>query len=259
MEHIPKKRGRKPKSEYYLNKKIDKVDTKDKAIIINLPIKTDFYEDRDNSLREQEIIGCFTSTILPYEDNSTNFDVYCKDETEVFVTGNDRKIQIKDKTYYNIDIIPKTLSKGDVHLKMRTDIHCYWCCHQFDTQPVFMPCRMKRDVFVVKNVFCSFECCYSYMSSISKYSGNIHLLKYMYHIYTGKKFFRDTLVKAPEKECLKIFGGPLGIEEFRNKSNRYEIHSQPMCYVTGMVEKIVIKQEKVNEDCGVFSDFVKKI
>lgn len=267
MEKVPKKRGRKPKNEYYLTKKIDKVDTENKAMIINLPIKID-YVNKKNSEREQEIIRDLSLTIAPYEDDYSIFtSSYNKEETEeLFIKSNAEESRettenTERKSYYDMNVVPRTLDVKDISIKLKTDIHCFWCCHQFDNSPVFMPYNLKGDVFIVKGIFCSFECCFSYMSDQSRYYKNIHLLKYMYYLYTGKKFFRESLKKAPEKECLKIFGGPLTIEEFRKDCNSYEILKHPMSYVSGLIEKAhKIPSVKQNKNKTSFlGDFVKKI
>ncbi len=266
MEKVPKKRGRKPKNEYYLTKKVDIVDTKHKAIIINLPIKID-YINKENSEREQEIIGDFSLNILPYEDDFSNFTSSYKHQEieEIFIKNETKESKeivesSQKKSYYDISFIPHTLDAKNISIKMRTDIHCYWCCHQFSNSPVFMPCKLKGDIFEVKGIFCSFECCFSYMSNHQRHSKNIHLLKYMYYLFTGKKFFRESLRKAPEKECLKIFGGPLTIEEFRSNSNTYEILSQPMSYIPSLIEKVhKIPSLPVKEKRSFLGDFVKKI
>ncbi len=267
MEKVPKKRGRKPKNEYYLTKKVDKVDTEHKAVIINLPIKID-YINKKNSEREQEIIRDLALNIMPYEDDYSMFtSSYSKEENEeIFIKSNVQESKeivenSEKKSYYNMNVIPRSLNTKDISLKIRTDIYCFWCCHKFDNSPIFMPCNLKGDTFIVKGIFCSFECCFSYMSNHSKHSKNIHLLKYMYYLYTGKKFFREPLRKAPEKECLKIFGGPLSIEEFRSNCNSYEILTHPMSYVSGLIEKVhKIPSVKQNKNKTSFlGDFVKKI
>ena len=258
MDKLPKKRGRKPKNEYYLTKKVDVVDTKDKAIIITLPIKID-YINKKNSEREQEIIGDLSLDILPYEDDfsifSSSYNV--KQNEEIFITANNKTMD----SHYDMNIIPRSLNVKDIAVKIKTDIYCYWCCHSFDNSPVFMPCNFNKDVFAVKGIFCSFECCLSYMSMNSRYSRNIHLLKHMYYLYTGKKFFRESLTKAPGRECLKIFGGPLSIEEFRNNSTSYDILSHPMCYIGGLIEKNhkVPSTVKTKNKTSFLGDFVKKI
>jgi hypothetical protein len=258
----PKKRGRKPKNEYYLNKKIDKVEL-ERTCIIHLPIKIES-SYKENCEREQGIIGDLPNDIIPYETDFINFDSYNKlKETvdDIFISSAVNPInEINNTEYYNLCIIPKEIDTKNINLKIRTDIYCFWCCHPFDTQPVFMPCNLKGDVFYVKGIFCSFECCLSYMSSVSKYSKNIHLLKYMYCKFTNKKFFRETLSKAPDRECLKIFGGPLDIADFRNNSNTYKILNNPMCYIPGLMEKASKPQVEVKtKNTSLLSDFIKRI
>lgn len=258
----PKKRGRKPKNEYYLNKKIDKVEL-ERSCIIHLPIHTEMIST-ENREREQGIIADLPNNILPYENDFINFDSYNKSEEivkDIFITSSVNSINKIDKTeYYNLDIIPHEVDSNSLPLKIRTDIYCFWCCHPFDSQPVFMPSNLKGDLFYVKGIFCSFECCLSYMSSESRYSKNIHLLKYMYYKFTNRKLFRETLNKAPDRECLKIFGGPLDIKEFRSNSNTYKILNNPMCYVPGLLEKNAdSKVEVKTKTTSLLSDFIRRV
>lgn len=268
MDDKPKKRGRKPKNEYYLTKKVDKVDMTDRAIIVHLPIVFDIPDIiTNNSEMEQCIISDLPSLIQPYEDCNYTFTKTYHEKVvkDVIIKPNDTPIletsdNLDDKTYYDLKLLPDSIDFDKINVNIRTDICCYWCCHSFDTQPVFMPYIMKKDKFIVKGIFCSFECCLSYMSNSSKYAKNIHLLKYMYYISTGKKFFRESLIKAPKRECLKIFGGPLDITEFRKNENRYEILAQPMCYISGLIEKTHKKNAPIPQKTNSFlSDFVKKI
>lgn len=258
-----KKRGRKPKNEYYMNKKINLVDMQDKAIIINIPINLDEVFDIKNSEREQEIIGMRQVSVDPFDDFSTVMNcLYEQKRDDLFIQSKNTTEEIIEnstKKTYHEPTIPNILNKNNLHKKIRTDIYCFWCCHSFNNQPVFMPCKLNKDVFNVKGVFCSFECCLSYMSSSPRYFKNIHLLKYMYYLFTGKKFYRDTLKKSPERECLKIFGGPLDIIEFREGSCSYEVLEYPMSYIPSLVEKNQQLPDDINRSKILLSDFIKKI
>jgi hypothetical protein len=96
-----------------------------------------------------------------------------------------------------------------------TNIYCWWCCHPFQDMPCALPENYNKDKFYVFGCFCSFNCTAAY--NFSKNDENMWerytLLNLMY-----KKLFHSNFVKiscAPVRESLKIFGGYLSIEEFR--------------------------------------------
>ena len=99
-----------------------------------------------------------------------------------------------------------------------TNIYCWWCCHQFTGIPCAIPEYYKKDKFYVSGCFCSFNCSASY--SFSKNDNNIwerySLLNLMYKQLYNQKFTKISL--APPREVLKIFGGYMSIDEFRENS-----------------------------------------
>lgn len=99
-----------------------------------------------------------------------------------------------------------------------TNTHCWWCCHQFTWMPCSLPEYYKKDKFYVSGCYCSFNCTASY--NFSKNDDDVwerySLLNLMY-----KKLYNQKLTKinlAPPRETLKMFGGYLSIEEFRENS-----------------------------------------
>lgn len=94
---------------------------------------------------------------------------------------------------------------------------CWWCCHDFDTTPLSMPYKHddRRNKFHTAGNFCSWSCMKSY--AIEKYGlsrgglicGNIVMMrKKMYNQIGSVKL-------APNRYNLKVFGGDLTIESFR--------------------------------------------
>ena len=94
---------------------------------------------------------------------------------------------------------------------------CWWCCHDFDTTPLSMPYKHdeRRNKFYTAGHFCSWSCMKSY--AIDKYGlsrgglicGNIVMMR--------KKLFNQIghVKPAPNRFNLKVFGGELTIEAFR--------------------------------------------
>lgn len=82
---------------------------------------------------------------------------------------------------------------------------------------------LEREYYEVDGIFCSFNCCLSFIqenkhNSIYKHSKN--LLKKIYYDFFGK--FPDNLTAAPSWRLLKEYGGNLSISEFRNKFNKVD-------------------------------------
>jgi len=125
----------------------------------------------------------------------------------------------------------------------KTSTACWWCCHQFENIPCSLPQFYKRDKFYVKGIFCSFNCAASYNFNNSdndmyeKYS----LLNLMYKKLYNKNFVKINL--APPRETLKMFGGYLSIEEFREnalENNKlFNVISPPLISIIPKIEESV--------------------
>ena len=105
-----------------------------------------------------------------------------------------------------------------------THIHCWWCCHPFNSIPCSIPEKIVDDTFIVYGIFCSPECSAAYLFNDHSYSTRVDiwtkysLLNLLYKdIYKGKQ-----IEQAYSRELLKIFGGPLSINT-TNKS-LYTLH-----------------------------------
>jgi len=111
----------------------------------------------------------------------------------------------------------------------QVDIACFWCCHRFETRPVVLPVKDQGEYIEVQGNFCTPECAMSYlfdqrMDSYSRWE-QLSLLNRIYGFGTAIK-------PAPPRQILKLFGGPMGIEEYRNLVRkgqlRIDIHLPPM-------------------------------
>lgn len=173
----------------------------------------------------------------------------------------------------------------------KTDVSCWWCCHTFDSIPVGLPVdyNMKIRKFRVKGVFCSFACMLAH-STISVKTKS--MITYLYKQLTGgytvdlkddyikmlsndpkiEELFKDNLeckdeyikslasfideplTKAPPRCVLKMFGGDLSIEEFRNATKErkvYKMIEYPMYVSRDYVEEVDLQNlKKVNK--GLF-------
>lgn len=244
---IPKKRGRKPKEKIYgITKSITNDNNlTDQNIILHLPISiTDLekdYNENITSVEYQKIID----EPLPFEPTN-NFQTIDSKSIEKISKDNDI-LQIDDG-------IEKKLVKRNIKNIMfefidgnnrkewpqSTNIYCMWCCHPFDTIPCALPIKYINDVFYLKGCFCSFNCAAAY--NFDKKNENIwerySLLNLLY-----KKIYNTSFIKiklAPPRETLKIFGGFLTINEFRNNflmNKKYSIIMPPFISIIPKIEE----------------------
>lgn len=94
----------------------------------------------------------------------------------------------------------------------KTNLWCWYCSHPFNTQPLFLPTSCYRNRYKVCGNFCSWGCVKAYSSR--KYQGKYNnIIQKYFKELTGESF----LIKSnPEISVLKVFGGNMTIEEFRN-------------------------------------------
>lgn len=171
----------------------------------------------------------------------------------------------------------------------KTDVCCWWCCHTFDSIPVGLPVdyNAKLRKFRVKGVFCSFACMLANGDiNIKTKSMVIHLYKQLTGSYTIdfkddyikmlyndnkiKELFKDNLqyqdeyikslasfideplTKAPQRCLLKMFGGDLNIDQFRNATKERKIYKMieyPMYISRDYVEEVDLQNlKKVNKN-----------
>jgi hypothetical protein len=140
----------------------------------------------------------------------------------------------------------------------KTDVCCWWCCHSFDSVPIGIPEKYDQllQKFHVKGVFCSFSCMIAYKNETKSGYLKEYLIKYLYSKITGTLLLDANLQPAPPRCTLKMFGGELSIEEFRNsfKENRiYKMIEYPMFVSKDYIEEVDIQNVKrVNQN--VFTD-----
>lgn len=178
----------------------------------------------------------------------------------------------------------------------KTDIACWWCCHNFDTVPIGIPIDYYKKKYRVKGIFCTFACMLSYNNDSSttklinvktnsmindlykKLTGGINIEskdKYKTHLekfYTDESLFDNKksqveyieslllfvdspLSPAPDRQFLKMFGGDLTIEEFRNSTNERKIYRMieyPMFISRDYMEEVDLYNLK-NANKNVFA------
>ncbi len=102
----------------------------------------------------------------------------------------------------------------------KTDLACLWCEEQFGWAPVGAPVyyNHKKDQFVLKWNFCSFNCCKAWMleKRMPQVSNVFWLAMRLFGRRTENHRRLEGIQPAPRKEALQKYGGWMSIEEFRS-------------------------------------------
>lgn len=93
---------------------------------------------------------------------------------------------------------------------------CQWCCHPFDTTAVMIPTRIVDNTYVVTGRYCSFPCAAAaifdeHLDSNTAWTRYQMLNDMSFKAGNGM----NTIVRAPPRRALKLFGGDMDINEFR--------------------------------------------
>ena len=284
-----KKRGRKRRDRFYSLSKGEKSQLFDKkrhqdSIIVKLPIDIDSLEEEhmknfnnDNLFIETSILTYTPNldTPKPYEP-STNVQNFSNSNNETESLHNNELNSITNEN--NIENLMNSYKEVEYHLHERgqsiktdvkntmneflianktaewvnsTNIRCWWCCYEFDNKPVGIPILYKEqeNKFHVYGCFCSFNCAlsYNFNTDDNKKWERIGLIHLLYKkIYNTKEV---NLSYAPDREFLKIFGGHLDINKFRNPDEilkKYEVVYPPMLSIIPQLEETEIYAESSN-------------
>lgn len=233
---------------------------KDEELIlseINDETLTELYEKRIEFREHQDtILVNKLETIHKENDiyNKINLISFSNEKVNVELTETEQKEHNKKRGFF--EIMHQFLHTDNWLTK--TDISCWWCCHPFSSVPVGLPIKYdnNKQKFHVKGVFCSFSCMLAYKNDNPVYKTKRDLVNFLYTKLTGTFLLDIHLVPAPPRCTLKMFGGELDIEEFRNsfKENKmYKMVQYPMFICNDYIEEVDIENiKRVNQN--VFSD-----
>lgn len=146
-----------------------------------------------------------TTNIIPAGDNISYSDILSSTELS------------KVSSTFNTELLKSILDKVVVD-RYNEQTHCFWCCHKFSWAAVVIPLSYDsyKHIYSCEGHFCSPECALSHVYSDNRLSEstkwNRHSL--LRHLYS-ELYIDRTLSPAPPRTLLRIFGGPLDIEQYR--------------------------------------------
>ncbi len=281
---IKLKRGRKPKIKQveevkkYESNSIDNEQNINNTIILKL--HSDAINNTKNEIihkdenREKEFLNYTEIDILAspkgYNANETS-NFFSNPEMINFNNDNINSFKIKKKNKLVSNDKIENLSVHNVldefivrdSWPISTECYCFWCCHSFSNIPYGIPFKYVNKKFYVYGCFCSLECCvaYNFSSQNNMYDmwENFSLINLLSH----KLEYKDFIKSAPPRETLKVFGGYMNIQEFRDYTNNkkiFNILNYPMISSQHQIEEI--NEQTLNNNrlfVPIDTDKIKKI
>jgi len=223
------------------------------------------YKVNNNNLllTQQDLLDSFIFDNEPIDNNDSRyklFEQYGKNEKNNIEKSEMVAVKEDDESKTN-KIIKKNLrnimyefmnANEDKTWPESTNTYCWWCCHPFNGPPCALPELYKKEKFYVSGCFCSFNCTASH--NFSRNDDNMwerySLLNLMYKKLYNQKFIKINL--APPREILKIFGGYMSIEEFRDNSLKNEkiftIVRPPLISIIPKIEENISNSNKTTKN-----------
>jgi hypothetical protein len=224
------------------------------------------YDNKSEFLCVSKITGSKNSskfeTIKENTDENKKTPIKSKKNWISFTDSDDGIEEEQSKSKYSkitMDIIENTNDNLQVNISdtmvqftdsisqnswlKKTDIKCWWCCHDFDNSPCCIPEKYVNNTYYVYGCFCSFNCAVAHVldncnhNVWEKYS---LLLDFCKEVYDDQV---EDIKSAPPREVLRMFGGNLSIEQFRQnftKFTNYKLVLPPMYSVNKKIDEYII-------------------
>jgi hypothetical protein len=167
-------------------------------IILQLPISVEQLDKNANNDNCE-----FMDAPKPYEP-----DCFYINESNTYNTIQDNLIAEDNEYLSNNTYIDNTLKNTN---------NCYWCCHPITDRTYGMPYKynVKSDTYILFGNFCSLECSNAYNFSSHCGSDKVWEINSLIQMLSKHYGASRPIRPAPSRFLLKIFNGPMTIEEFR--------------------------------------------
>lgn len=118
---------------------------------------------------------------------------------------------------FNTELLKSILDKVVVD-RYNLQTCCFWCCHKFSWSPVVIPISYDayKNLYTCEGHFCSPECALAHVYADSRLSESSKWTRHSLLRNLYADLYKDrTLSPAPPRTLLRMFGGPLDIEQYR--------------------------------------------
>ncbi len=215
---------------------------KRKPLIAHLPFSSTEVAFHDGPIRYDPhppgVVEAFDSMEGQWDSAANVVDVYSgplKEDNEETVkeTVTAAPVSIVEPmpVFTRADLNLYSREHGHLEVPEKTDIACFWCAHQFEGRPVFLPYDEKDGVWHVYGNFCCPECALAFCLDEKEDQQvrweKVALLHRLYANVVGGRIY-----PSPARIVLRHFGGKMSIEEYRATVRRgkvrVDIHYPPM-------------------------------
>ena len=220
-QKIPKKRGRKPKGGKIVQ--ATSVCENNNKLLPNVILQLKCGSD---DLKNLNIFSskCYTDNepeccekINPFQFNGTDecFGLVNQQDSNISPNGNDAESD-DDSIYQKLKMLAH-----DLHTNNLTDKRsaCFWCTHEFDNPPIYIPKHVINGTYHVYGCFCSPECAVGYLFKQPDIDSSSKFERYtlLNHIYCKIYNYDKNIKPAPDPHyTLSKFYGNLSIQEYRH-------------------------------------------
>jgi len=210
-----KKRGRKPKGGKIIQQQFISLNTNDTTSNVILHLKCSLKDLQINSLNTDVESYNFSSNntdfsyeILENGDISYNYE----EDNESFTKPNDN-CDIKE-IWKKLKQLEHNLHINNICDKKSA---CFWCTHDFENPPVYIPKHNIKETYHVYGCFCSPECAVAFLMNENIDSSTKFERYYLInHIYLKIYDYTKNIKPAPNPYyMLDKYHGNLSIQEFR--------------------------------------------
>ena len=220
VKSVSKKRGRKPKGGKIIQQSNMNIHNKNVKPNIILHLKCSLKDLNNNASTNVESYNFFNNkNDLPYElintnstnNTTTNTNTHIDDETEYDSTEENTTKELWRK----IKQLEHNLHINNISDKRSA---CFWCTHDFDNPPIYIPKYHIKNSYHVYGCFCSPECGVAHLmeeniDSSTKFE-RYHLMN---HIYGKIYNYTKNIKPAPNPYyMLDKYYGNLNIQEYRS-------------------------------------------
>lgn len=122
------------------------------------------------------------------------------------------------------------------------DLTCFWCCHKINHIEYGMPIRYDafHNNFSVFGSFCSLECAAAYNFAVHSGCDRVWEIHSWIQLLGQKYGFELPIRPSPSKYLLKMFNGPMSIDDFRaahkTLTRTYTVNIPPLIHIANSVE-----------------------
>ena len=119
---------------------------------------------------------------------------------------------------FDNDLMKPILEKISYVTEYSEHIACFWCCHKFNSVRFVSPISYEayKNIYTCEGNFCSPECALAKLYSEQSISDGTRWNRHSLLNYLYGPLYKDSISPAPPRTLLRLFGGPLDIEQYRN-------------------------------------------